>query len=96
MPEVIKHTINSFLAAKAALIEALKLNLNSIVFPGLGTGTGLMSPKNCAKQVSAAIRYVIIEKRHTGSYLYKDIYDEQLFIRDNVVDQDWLKVQTDY
>ena len=79
VPEVVSHTINSFLAAKAALIEAERLGLNSIAFPGLGTGTGNMGSNDCSKQVAEAIKYVLVDKRHFSSP--KNLYVEQEYTR---------------
>jgi len=91
MPENVSHTINAFLAAKAALIEAEKLGVESIVFPGLGTGTGSMSAQDCAKQVGAAIRYVLIDgTAYSGP---KGLYEEQDFIRKHVISEKWFEVQ---
>ena len=91
IPENVSHTINAFLSAKAALIEANKINADSIVFPGLGTGTGGMLAEDCAKQVSAAIKYVLLEERcYKG---VKDLYEEQGYMRSNIVTKKWFEVQ---
>lgn len=92
VPEKISHTINVYLATKAALMEALKLGVKSVAFPGMGTGTGEVSPMDCAKQMSAAIKDVLITKRVYS--LPKDLYDEQLHMRQYIVTADWFKVQT--
>lgn len=47
-------TVNPFLAARAALLYALE-NVDSIAFPGMGTGIGRVSPAICARQMRAAI-----------------------------------------
>jgi O-acetyl-ADP-ribose deacetylase (regulator of RNase III) len=92
IPENVSHTINAFLATKAALIEANKIGVDSIVFPGLGTGTGVMLSEDCAKQVSAAIQYVLIEGRcYSG---VKDLYEEQSYMRTNIVTTKWFEVQS--
>jgi len=91
VPENVSHTINAFLAAKAALIEAGKIGIDSIVFPGLGTGTGCMSVEDCAKQVSAAIKYVLVDKRCYGGP--EDLYEEQDYMRNHIVSAKWFKVQ---
>jgi len=91
VPENVSHTINAYLATKAALIEAQRINISSIVFPGLGTGTGGMLPEDCAKQVSTAIDDVLIGKRiYSGS---RDLYEEQDYMRKNIVSNKWLEVQ---
>jgi O-acetyl-ADP-ribose deacetylase (regulator of RNase III) len=91
VPENVSHTINAFLAAKAAIIEAMKLGLSSIVFPGLGTGTGCMLPEDCAKQMNAAINYIFVDKRTCAPP--KDLYEEQRYMREKIVSNKWLQVQ---
>jgi O-acetyl-ADP-ribose deacetylase (regulator of RNase III) len=91
IPENVSHTINAYLAAKAALIQALCIKVSSIVFPGLGTGTGGMLPEDCAKQVNAAINYVLVEKRIYGGA--KSLYEEQDYMRKHIVSRKWLEVQ---
>jgi O-acetyl-ADP-ribose deacetylase (regulator of RNase III) len=91
VPENISHTINAYLAAKAALIEALRINALSIVFPGLGTGTGGMLPEDCAKQVNTAINDVLVNKKiYSGP---KSLYEEQDYMRKNIVSKKWFEVQ---
>ena len=91
VPENVSHTINAFLAAKAALIEAQKLGVCSIVFPGLGTGTGGMLPGDCAKQVNAAINYVLVDKKIYGGP--KSLYEEQAYMRKHIVSEKWFEIQ---
>lgn len=79
VPEYVGHTINSFLAAKAALLKAEELGLESVAIPGLGTGTGGMKPEDFAKQLAEAIRYVLIDKKHLKNP--KNLYEEQEFVR---------------
>lgn len=91
VPENVSHTLNAFLAAKAALVLGEKLGMGSIVFPGLGTSTGSMHPKDCAYQMNAAINYVYIDKR-----AYKpvtDLYDESDYMRKYIVTKKWYEVQ---
>lgn len=89
VPENVSHTINAYLASKAALKEALKIGVNSIVFPGLGTGTGGMSANDCAKQVNAAINDVIVNQRGFPT----TVYEEQDYMRKFIVSQKWMQVQ---
>jgi len=91
IPENVSHTINTYLATKAALMEAVNIGVDSIVFPGMGVGTGCMAPMDCAKQVNAAIDDVLVSKR-----VYKGpvkIYEEQLYMRDHIVLAKWMKLQ---
>jgi O-acetyl-ADP-ribose deacetylase (regulator of RNase III) len=60
VPEIVENTVNAYLAFRAALIEVITFNnksnnkIHSIVCPGLGTGTGAITPENCAKQMKYA------------------------------------------
>jgi len=89
VPEVVSHTINPYLAARAALKLAKKLNIDSIVFPGLGTGTGLVTAEDCAKQMRAAIDDVIINERGFP----QNLYDEQDHMRQHIVGTSWYNGQ---
>jgi len=91
VPENVSHTINAYLATKAALIEALRIDVSTIVFPGLGTGTGGILPEDCAKQVDAAINCVLVEKRIYGGS--KNLYEEQSYMREHIVSKKWFEVQ---
>ena len=91
VPENVSHTINAYLASKAALMEAIRIGASSIVFPGLGTGTGCMLSEDCAKQVNAAINYVLVEKRiYSGP---KNLYEEQDYMKKYIVSKKWFEVQ---
>lgn len=89
VPENISHTINAYLAAKAALKEALKIGVSSVVFPGLGTGTGEMFVNDCAKQVNAAINDVVVNQRGFPT----TVYEEQDYMRKFIVSKKWMQVQ---
>ena len=91
VPENISHTINAFLAAKAAFIEAEKIGVDSMLFPGLGTGTGSMLEEDCAKQMNAAINYVYVDKMiYRGA---KSLYEEQDYMRRHIVSKKWFEIQ---
>ena len=89
VPSVISHTINTYLATKAALRVALELDLTSITFPGMGTGTGLVSPDSCAKQMSVAIDEVLVNPFKEPI----DVYEAQDKMFKKIVSSEWLKVQ---
>jgi O-acetyl-ADP-ribose deacetylase (regulator of RNase III) len=69
-------TVNPYLAAKAAILCALRTNevmkqytgdpnareINRLAFPGLGTGVGGVGPELCAYQVAQAIRDTLVQK----------------------------------
>jgi O-acetyl-ADP-ribose deacetylase (regulator of RNase III) len=69
-------TINPYLAAKAAILCALRANqlisqykgdpnargIKTISFPGLGTGVGGIDPNICAFQVAEAIQDTLVQK----------------------------------
>lgn len=65
IPEDVSHTLNAYLAFRAALraVErhnaALPGSIRSVICPGLGTATGLMPAEICAKQMHAAYLQVI-------------------------------------
>jgi O-acetyl-ADP-ribose deacetylase (regulator of RNase III) len=79
VPMILRDSVNPYLAARAALLlvkhgtfssgsltgEPLVSAVQSIAFPGLGTGVGQVGPATCARQVAAAIEEVILGK---GSY----------------------------
>lgn len=91
VPENVSHTINAYLAAKAVLIEGVIWQMSDIVFPGLGTGTGGMLPEDCAKQMNAAIKYVLVDRK--VHVLSKDLYEEQDYMRKHIVSKKWYEVQ---
>jgi hypothetical protein len=70
---ILKDTVNAYLAARAVLLlikhgtfaidplkgEPVAAGVQSVAFPGLGTGVGRVGPNTCARQVRAAIDEVI-------------------------------------
>lgn len=90
-PENVSHTINAYLATRAALIEALLYDMESITFPGMATGTGHISPDDCARQMSAAIRDILIEERHKS--MPDNVWDEQKRVRRDIAGTKWLETQ---
>jgi len=76
VPSVLRETVNPYLAARAALLhvcygtapagEATRPAhevVQSIAFPGLGTGVGQVDPDVCARQFRAAVDDVLIRER---------------------------------
>lgn len=77
VPMILRDSVNSYLAARAALLlvkhgyfragdfKGTKVSdaVKSIAFPGLGTGVGQVGPDVCAHQVRTAIEDVILESR---------------------------------
>ena len=75
---VLSETVNPYLAARAALLlikhglvptghlagEQVAAVVQSVAFPGLGTGIGRVGPNTCAHQVRAAIEEVILGHGH--------------------------------
>ncbi|GHV13212.1 tail protein [Spirochaetia bacterium] len=65
VPEIVENTVNAYLAFRAALIEVINFNnkndtkIQSILCPGLGTGTGEIRPVNCAKQMRYAYDAIV-------------------------------------
>jgi len=76
VPMILRNSVNPYLAARAALLlvkhdtfargnlkgEPVASFVESIAFPGLGTGVGRVGPNTCARQVRAAIEEVILEQ----------------------------------
>lgn len=74
VPMVLRDTVNPYLAARAALLlvkhgvfshgtyagEKVSDYVDSVAFPGLGTGVGGVGPITCAHQVRAAIEEVVL------------------------------------
>lgn len=95
VPMILQHSVNPYLAARAVLLlvkhgtfthgrnagKPVADFVNSIAFPGLGTGVGRIGPNTCARQVRAAIDAVLLgqeispaswveaQQRHRGLYL---------------------------
>jgi O-acetyl-ADP-ribose deacetylase (regulator of RNase III) len=76
VPMILRNSVNPYLAARGALLlikhgrftggsldgEPVADFVNSVAFPGLGTGVGRVGPNTCARQVRGAIEEVILEK----------------------------------
>ena len=74
VPTVLHDSVNPYLAARAALLlvqhgtftrgtyagENIADFIDSVAFPGLGTGVGRVGPNTCARQVRAAIDDVLL------------------------------------
>jgi O-acetyl-ADP-ribose deacetylase (regulator of RNase III) len=74
VPMILGNSINPYLAARAALLlikhgtfaggglmgEVVSNFVNSVAFPGLGTGVGRVGPNTCARQVRAAIEEAVL------------------------------------
>lgn len=74
VPMILADTVNAYLAARAVLLlikhgvvhdgalagEPVSAVVQSVAFPGLGTGTGRVSFDVCARQVRAAIEEVLL------------------------------------
>ena len=76
VPMILRNSVNPYLAARGALLlvkhgrfaggsmkgEPVASFVESLAFPGLGTGVGRIGPNTCARQVRAAIEEVLLEK----------------------------------
>ena len=95
VPMILQHSVNPYLAARAVLLlvkhgtfchgphqgEPISKVVDSIAFPGLGTGVGRIGPNTCARQVRAAMDAVLLgqepfpvswvdaQQRHRNLYL---------------------------
>lgn len=73
VPMILQDTINPYLATRAVLLlvkhgvfpagplqgERVSDGVQSVAFPGLGTGVGRVGPNTCARQVRVAIEEVM-------------------------------------
>lgn len=76
VPMILSNTVNPYLAARAALLlikhgifptgsdagKPIASRVQTVAFPGLGTGVGRVSPNICAHQMRSAIDEVILGK----------------------------------
>ena len=76
VPMILQHSVNPYLAARAVLLlvkhgtfshglhrgKPISDFVDSIAFPGLGTGVGRIGPNTCARQVRAAIDAALLEQ----------------------------------
>jgi O-acetyl-ADP-ribose deacetylase (regulator of RNase III) len=89
VPEIVENTVNAYLAFRAALIEVINFNdkndnkIQSILCPGLGTGTGAITPANCAKQMRYAYDIIIKNKIPYFDSLFDAMAAHEM-LRDNV------------
>lgn len=74
VPMILQGSVNPYLAARAALLlvkqgiftggtytgEKIADYVETIAFPGLGTGVGRIGPNTCARQVREAINSVLL------------------------------------
>lgn len=74
VPMILSNSVNPYLAARAVLLliktgtfatgmlqgERISDAVQSVAFPGLGTGVGRVPPNTCAQQVRAAINEVVL------------------------------------
>jgi O-acetyl-ADP-ribose deacetylase (regulator of RNase III) len=76
VPMILRDSINPYLACRAALLlirhgavpagalagERVEAVVQSVAFPGLGTGVGKVDPDACARQMRAAIEEVLLRR----------------------------------
>lgn len=74
VPMILTASVNPYLAARATLLlitqgvfdtgryagEPIRDHVQTVAFPGLGTGVGRVPPLTCARQVRAAIENVLL------------------------------------
>ena len=100
VPMVLHDTINPYLAARATLLlirngvvrsgsligEPISVAVQSVAFPGLGTGIGRVGPNTCAHQVRVAIEEVILSRGHYPRTWAEAQQRHQLLYTDQVRD----------
>jgi len=72
VPMLLEDTVNVYLATRAVLLlhkygvfeDGLKIaeKIKTIVFPGMGTGVGMVQPVICARQMKRAVDEVFLNK----------------------------------
>ncbi len=76
VPMILTETVNPYLAARAVLLlirhgivpsgilagEPVVSAVQTVAFPGLGTGIGRVGPNTCARQMRVAIEEVLLER----------------------------------
>jgi O-acetyl-ADP-ribose deacetylase (regulator of RNase III) len=73
VPTVLRDSVNPYLAARAVLLlikygtftdgTPISERVQTVAFPGLGTGVGKIGPMMCATQMRQAIDHVLLGKR---------------------------------
>jgi O-acetyl-ADP-ribose deacetylase (regulator of RNase III) len=100
VPMVLTDTVNPYLAARAVLLlvkhgvvpsgalagESVAAAVESVAFPGLGTGVGRVGPNTCARQVRAAIEEVVLGPRQYPRTWAEAQKQHQLLYTDRVRD----------
>lgn len=100
VPMVLTDTVNPYLAARAVLLliqhgviptgtlagEPVAAAVQSVAFPGLGTGVGQVGPNTCAHQVRAAIEEVVLGRHHYPRTWAEAQQRHQLLYTDRVRD----------
>jgi O-acetyl-ADP-ribose deacetylase (regulator of RNase III) len=85
VPEPVPHSLNAYLAFRAALVAVLRFNeqhpsspIRSLMSSGLATGIGQMSPRRCAAQMRVAYAQVSKPARIAS---YDEIHRVHLALR---------------
>ena len=100
VPMVLTDTVNPYLAARAVLLlirhgvvpsgalagEPVAAAVQSVAFPGLGTGVGRVGPNTCARQVRSAIEEIGRGREHYPRTWAEAQQRHQLLYTDRVRD----------
>jgi O-acetyl-ADP-ribose deacetylase (regulator of RNase III) len=100
VPTILRDSVNPYLAARAALLlvkhgvfaggalagEPVSRVVETVAFPGLGTGVGRVGPDTCARQVRAAIEQVALGRSSFPASWLEAQERHQLLYRDRVTD----------
>lgn len=100
VPTMLRDSVNPYLAARAALLlvahgvfaegpragEPVASAVETVAFPGLGTGVGRVPPDVCARQVRAAIEEVLLGRSRFPDSWADAQERHQLLYRDRVTD----------
>lgn len=63
LPMNVDNTLNAYQAFRATLLRAKEVGIESLVCPGLGTGTGKACPELVARQMFVAYSHIILQSR---------------------------------
>jgi O-acetyl-ADP-ribose deacetylase (regulator of RNase III) len=100
VPMILGDSVNPYLAARAVFLlirhgvvpsgvlvgERIESVVDSVAFPGLGTGVGQVGPNTCARQMRAAIEEYVLSRTHFPSTWAEAQRRHQLLYTDQVHD----------
>ncbi len=100
VPMILKDSVNPYLAARAVFLlikygnfsvephlgKPINEFVQSVAFPGLGTGVGQVGPNTCAHQVRQAIEEVLLNRKNFPRTWSEAQQDHQKLYTDRIRD----------